>query len=599
MRKFTTTDLLTIIKNTVKFIFAVFLCSGCLPLRTHKSNPTSALSESNYFPALVRFMNEFRDTLNDNGYTTYAKSVDGYLKGSFGSGFIYVAPDGKNYVITNRHVVSQAESASVEFEDPVSGKQVTYEHLSVLATDDDIDVAILAFPVGQEPFKNGLTLSTQTVNDGDEVWSAGFPGLENEPLWQLGKGTVTNSNARVNGLLDAGISGLIQHSAPVDAGNSGGPLMIKSASAPGGYTVIGINTWKATYRESTNYSIPAQVVLNFINRTANEKISVSDEELVRDRAEKFTTLFGDEQADFTSIVKYVSYDLTSKTGKDSFESVIRYAPTNERNTIITEFSYDPFEGLRYAAAYAVWQQYRPDRTVKNIYAPGTITKNGDAYSVDVTTPGAEEAVSTTWIHEQGLWRLTDNSVPDSGGKKQAKKQVKKNGSRLNNGSSVHKPSVAAPCLFYLQTGGIFPFDSSGEKYLYSSVPAAYEPKIALNVQANFIFGTRGFWGLGLFGNFENSRLGNNTMIGMDAAFHVPVNFSSFTIMPYIETGLGINWTGTDRNGVVIFYEGGIAGFKDMGAVKPGAGISVNYQLLGIGLDSYKKIGLNAFVLIAF
>ena len=38
------------------------------------------------------------------------------------------------------------------------------------------------------------------------------------------------------------ISSLIQHSAEVDRGNSGGPLLIPSKTTETGYLVIGINT---------------------------------------------------------------------------------------------------------------------------------------------------------------------------------------------------------------------------------------------------------------------------------------------------------------------------------------------------------------------
>ena len=89
-----------------------------------------------YFEEHVKYFENYRDELKDNGSSTYASYIDAYLKGTFGSGFVYVASDGTNYVITNRHVVSQAASASIEFEDADSGELKKFENLTVLLTDD-------------------------------------------------------------------------------------------------------------------------------------------------------------------------------------------------------------------------------------------------------------------------------------------------------------------------------------------------------------------------------------------------------------------------------------------------------------------------------
>ena len=64
----------------------------------------------------VTFLEEYRDRLSNRGYASYAKDIDAYLKGSFGSGFVLYASNGKPYVVTNRHVVKEAETVDVEFE---------------------------------------------------------------------------------------------------------------------------------------------------------------------------------------------------------------------------------------------------------------------------------------------------------------------------------------------------------------------------------------------------------------------------------------------------------------------------------------------------
>ena len=548
-----------------------------------------------YYPSLVQFMEGYRDSLKNDGYTTYAKYVDAYLKGGFGSGFVYVSPDGQNYIITNRHVVAQAGSASIEFEDSDTGKINKYDGLTVLATDDDIDIAILAFPGAQKPFKTGLTFSTEVIHDGDDVWSAGYPGLGADPIWQLGKGNITNAKVRINDLLDSGISTLIQHSAQADAGNSGGPLMIVSKKDPAGYAVIGINTWKATYREATNYAIPSQVIVNFINRATKPRIEQSDEEIVKNRAAKFISSFQQENADFTSIVKYISYSFTSKTGKDDFEAVLRFAPTTIRNIIMNIFSDDPLEGLRYATAYKVWKQYHQTDSDLKVYSAETVTKKGSNYTVEMSDSKTEKKIITEWTEEQGLWRITDSDMPDA-----SKKRKNVKSETTNAGFVVTTPSITRPYFFSLQTGGIFAVTGDVKNNSYTDTSLSYTPGHAFNVQADFVFGTRGLWGMGVFFNLEKVNSDLTKSAGLDVALRLPLDFTAFSIIPYIQSGLGLCWTGSNPDGMNVYIEGGLIYVLDTGlAAKPGIGIAYTSQSIRLDQVNYQKSSIKAYALLAF
>lgn len=263
-----------------------------------------------YNSETVSFLKAFQNELNAKGYNAYANYIDGYLKGRFGSGFVYVNSEGKNFVITNQHVIDYGTSASIEFEDPKTGTVTKYENLSIKAIDDEIDIAVLQFKDNEEPFKKGLAFSSDNVEDGIDVYSAGFPGLGNTPLWQLGKGIVTNSSARIKELMNPDISSLIQHSAEVDRGNSGGPLLIPSKTTETGYLVIGINTWKAFYRQNTNFSIPAKVITNYI---ANGTSATQEENDIKlDKALKST------EADYSEIAKFISIEKVYESGSLAF-----------------------------------------------------------------------------------------------------------------------------------------------------------------------------------------------------------------------------------------------------------------------------------------
>lgn len=70
-----------------------------------------------YNSETVSFLKAFQNELKAKGYNAYANYIDGYLKGRFGSGFVYVNSEGKNFVITNQHVIDYGTSATQEEND--------------------------------------------------------------------------------------------------------------------------------------------------------------------------------------------------------------------------------------------------------------------------------------------------------------------------------------------------------------------------------------------------------------------------------------------------------------------------------------------------
>ncbi|MGP1531219.1 MAG: S1 family peptidase [Treponema sp.] len=304
-----------------------------------------------YNSETVSFLKDAQSELKAKGYSSYADYIDDYLQGRFGSGFVYVNPQGKNFVITNRHVIDYGTSASIEFEDPKTGAVTKYANLLVKAIDDEIDIAVLQFEGNKSPFKKGLIFSSVSVEDGTDVYSAGFPGLGNTPLWQLGKGIVTNSSARIKELLNPEISSLIQHSAEVDGGNSGGPLLIASKTAEAGYEVVGINTWKATYRQNTNFAIPAKVIRDYI---ANGKSATQEEKDI-----KLDKALSKTEADYSEIAKFISIEKVYESGSDAFIDVLKFAPNKVREEAINAYSNSPIDGMKYAIAYDLKNNIKP------------------------------------------------------------------------------------------------------------------------------------------------------------------------------------------------------------------------------------------------
>lgn len=74
--------------------------------------------------------------------------------------------------------------------------------------------------------------------------------------------------------------------------------------------VIGINTWKAFYRQNTNFSIPAKVITNYI---ANGTSATQEENDIKlDKALKST------EADYSEIAKFISIEKVYESGSLAF-----------------------------------------------------------------------------------------------------------------------------------------------------------------------------------------------------------------------------------------------------------------------------------------
>lgn len=160
---------------------------------------------------------------------------------SEGSGFIIRGQDKKLLVITNNHVVSDADQIKIHFHD---GSTATAK---VKATDSETDIAILHFEEENEATKNAEPLewgNSSQVKVGQRVLAIGNPfGLGNSVtdgiISSLGRNIPNEKNGRTGGVL----VDMIQHTAQINIGNSGGALIgfEKEGNRLEG-RIIGINT---------------------------------------------------------------------------------------------------------------------------------------------------------------------------------------------------------------------------------------------------------------------------------------------------------------------------------------------------------------------
>lgn len=522
-----------------KFVTTIFAFLLAAALSAQMKQYVGIVREKHY-PSVDEFLDELASSLKSRGYSSYAGYVGAYREGGFGSGFVFVDKDGTNYVVTNRHVVSQAESASIEFENE-DGSTRKYDGLSVLITDDDIDLAVLKFEGNAKPFKSGLTFSSARLSDGQNVVSAGFPGLGNEPVWQFGKGSVTNASARIKDLIDPAISTVIQHSAQIDAGNSGGPLLIESKAAESGYEVVGINTWKAVGRDSTNFSIPARLALDLIEKS---KKAANDGEEKAARSKKFKAAITEEGNDYTSIVKFISYDYASKNGEAEFEDILRHGSTKLRNRVIAEFSFNPIEGLRYALACRLYNDFSGENATE------------------------ENLSKIEWAKEHGLFRIA-SAGEDKNAKKSSKKAAdskSKKSSSKKELSSVSFEGLEKPYSLALYAGGILPLENDGENT---------KMKGGFDFSADFFPGDNGIFGL--FFEYSGTSLEGEKFnaVGTGAEIRLPFNFGLFAFCP--KAAAGIQLSSGETKVSRFFWEAGAEVVFDLGIESIRPCISAAYR----------------------
>ncbi|HXI87833.1 MAG TPA: Do family serine endopeptidase, partial [Parvularculaceae bacterium] len=139
---------------------------------------------------------------------------------ALGSGFI-INQDG--IIVTNNHVVNGADTFKVQLKD---GRQFDAK---LVGTDDRTDLAVLKIKAN-EPLPTVDWGDSDRVRVGDPVFAVGAPfGLQ---------GTVTSGIVSARGReIGAGqYDDFIQTDAPINRGNSGGPLFSASGQ------VIGVNT---------------------------------------------------------------------------------------------------------------------------------------------------------------------------------------------------------------------------------------------------------------------------------------------------------------------------------------------------------------------
>jgi S1-C subfamily serine protease len=172
-------------------------------------------------PGVVQIVSTSRGAA---GTDIFGNPVPGDTQRALGSGFVI---DKEGHVVTNYHVVQRATSIEVSFsnQETVSAK--------VVGTDPSTDLAVLKVNVDAKALTPLSLADSDKVQVGDPVVAIGNPfGLERT----VTAGIVSALQREVNAPNDFTIDHVIQTDAPINSGNSGGPLI----DAEG--RVIGVNS---------------------------------------------------------------------------------------------------------------------------------------------------------------------------------------------------------------------------------------------------------------------------------------------------------------------------------------------------------------------
>ncbi len=127
-----------------------------------------------YHESTTQFLKKLSKYAESKGYLVAANHLNTFAEGKgFGSGFLVKGADDKTYIVTNRHVILQAEKVTVEMLNPDGGR-IVYNDCNIVAIDANSDLALLSLREDININKS-LSLKSQPVEDGQDVFTAAFP----------------------------------------------------------------------------------------------------------------------------------------------------------------------------------------------------------------------------------------------------------------------------------------------------------------------------------------------------------------------------------------------------------------------------------------
>ena len=187
--------------------------------------------------------------------------VAAYAKGkqiSTGTGFIYKKNGKLAYIITNNHVIDNADSARIEFS--TSDKKI---EAKIVGGDKYADIAVLTIP--DDNYQVVEIGNNEALKLGDTIFTVGTP-MGAGYKGSVTKGILSGKDRMVDVSVSSSVAAdyymkVIQIDAAVNPGNSGGPLCDVSGK------VIGVISLKIVQNtvEGMGFAIPIEDALKYAN----------------------------------------------------------------------------------------------------------------------------------------------------------------------------------------------------------------------------------------------------------------------------------------------------------------------------------------------
>lgn len=295
-------------------------------------------------PAMVSIVNNYTET----GRTFFGQSYTQPAAAS-GSGIIVAENESELLIVSNNHVVENADALEVTFIDG------TVAAARIKGLDADMDLAVIAVSledISQET-KNAITIAT--LGDSDSL-RLGTPVIAIGNALGYGQsvtnGIISALNREVT-MDDGSVGVFIQTNAAINPGNSGGALLNINGE------VIGINSNKiaSSYVEGMGYAIPissaSPIIADLLERqTRTDKVAEEERGYIgvqlQDVTDQYSQLYDIPQGVFVYSVEdgsagqragiqkgdiIVKFDGQKITSSSNLQNVLQYYKTGETATI--------------------------------------------------------------------------------------------------------------------------------------------------------------------------------------------------------------------------------------------------------------------------
>ena len=326
--------------------------------------------------------------------------MDAHNQGGFGSGFLVVAADARGsgkraYVVTNQHVVGLATEVTLGRESSevrATARVIYVDPLYDLAIVKLSEEATALFQV-----EDGLGFSTEPAKDQEVVIASGFPGIEGDPSYQVTRGYVSNQQV----LIDLHGTKLphVQHTAPIDSGSSGGPLLDEQNR------VLGINTMKVRQREGVGMAVPGTAI-----QAALTRVLEPDETPPQLRAQHACKqLLGQVAAKASSLPvdRLISAELVAQEGSRSL-----WLLAEGDQDWASEFVMDPAQAMAHALVLRLRRELASN-LVSDDCEPQPVRAAGTETFAITVQKGQR---SLTFAEEQGTFKLRQFDFSTSSGR---------------------------------------------------------------------------------------------------------------------------------------------------------------------------------------